>query len=150
MERAIDLLLQAKSIQQKEFAGGSPALARTFTNLGVAYWRAKRFAESKDSYESAIRAYGSMQGASAPHFASCLHQYAALLRVMQNFGEAEQAEVRATRQDVQSVLQGQPASPEASVIQSRTERHPTADSFDQQSAFRAVQPVPAALSSLSK
>ena len=112
LDRAIDLLLQAESIEEKSFGANSVPLARIFDNLAAAYQKSKRFADSKAAFEKAIRIYELQQAAFAPQFASCLHQYAALLRTMQDFGKAEQTEVRATRLDVQSVLSGQAVSPE--------------------------------------
>jgi len=101
-QESIELLLRAKAIQDKLPPG--LALARILNDLAIAYLKTGNVHEAKDYYEQAVRIYEAQQPPQSPQLATCLHQYATLLRSLGDFANAEQIEVRATRADVQTAL----------------------------------------------
>ncbi len=104
LKEAIELLLRAKEIEEKAGMINSLSLARIFDNLAAIYERSKQVTEARYYYEQAIRIYGSQEPNTVPSFAACLRHYAALLRELGDFANAEMVEVRATRTDVQSLM----------------------------------------------
>jgi hypothetical protein len=76
----------------------------TLTNLAAVYFAQKRYEESAATYKRAFVFRAALMGPDDPRWVDILRRYAIVLRVLEQYAEAEAVEVRATGIRVRSIL----------------------------------------------
>jgi tetratricopeptide (TPR) repeat protein len=104
---AIDLYKRAERIQEARLGPEHSDAAGTWRNLAVAYELAKQYGDADTAYRSAIRGYESGSGSGSPELSKCLREYAGLLRQLQRFSEAAEADVRASGIEVKTAIKAE-------------------------------------------
>ena len=106
---------RARMIQ--ESSGASLDLARTWRGIAAIQSSSKHLDEAAAAYENAIAAFKSSGAENGDDFSACMRAYAVLLRKLQRFNEAEQADLVATRLQVKAAIRvAQPAPDTASEL----------------------------------
>lgn len=101
--QAIDLYNRARQIDESTIGPVTPEMASIWRNLGIVYQRAKRYAESQNAYSTAIHIFEASPG-TAPQLSSCLRSDAYVLRKLERFSEAEEADLKASRLEVKGAI----------------------------------------------
>ncbi len=91
-------------------SGDDPALADPLLNLAALYIAERRFAETAPLYKRAIALREKAFGPDHPQLAKTLANYAAVLRKIEDYAEAEKVQVRATGIRVRMALHAADAS----------------------------------------
>lgn len=100
---ALALYEKAREIELRVYGPGSSQAAGVWRDMGVVDFAAKRLCDSEKAYSEAVAAYKAM-GARGEDFATCLREYAAVLRDLRRFQEAETADLQATRIQVTNAI----------------------------------------------
>ncbi|HEY1951114.1 MAG TPA: tetratricopeptide repeat protein [Bryobacteraceae bacterium] len=106
---AIDLYKRAERIQEARLGPEHSDAAGTWRNLAVTYELAKQYGDAETAYRSAIKGYESGSGSGSLELSKCLREYAALLRQLQRFSEAAEADVRASGIEVKTAIKAERA-----------------------------------------
>lgn len=104
--QAIDLYSHAREIDESTLGPVTQEVATIWRNLAITYQTAKRYAESKDAYVNAIHIFEfEAFSGSAPQLGSCYRSYAYVLRKLERFSEAEEADLKASKIEVRSAIE---------------------------------------------
>jgi tetratricopeptide (TPR) repeat protein len=103
---ALPLLKQAKDIREKKFGPASIQAANTWHLLAVVNRSGKNLDDAEAAYAQAVAAF-KIAGPDEPEFFDCLREYAVVLRHLQRFNDAEQADLLATRIQVKSAIRSE-------------------------------------------
>jgi tetratricopeptide (TPR) repeat protein len=85
-------------------------LADPLMNLAILYTAERRFAESAPLYLRALPLRERVLGADHSKLAEALENYAVVMRKLEEYAEAEKAQVRATRIRVRTALRAESES----------------------------------------
>jgi len=96
--------LKAIEIKRKTGPSLEASLASVYRNLADVYVVEKRYEDAKRCYSEAIHIWDATSAALNPQFAATLETYAQLLRKLEDYAGAEQAETRALGIRVRSSL----------------------------------------------
>jgi tetratricopeptide (TPR) repeat protein len=107
LNESIALYERAGAIEEKTYGPGGHEVGRTWRNLAIVYQVAKQYPAAGKAYGKAIHAFEISPGPDSPELLSCLRDYAGLLRKLERFGEAEQAEVRASGIQVRNAIKAE-------------------------------------------
>jgi tetratricopeptide (TPR) repeat protein len=101
--QAIDLYNRARQIDESTLGPMTPEMASLSRNLAIIYQTTKRYAESQTAYAQAIHILEALPGA-APELPGCLRSDADVLRKLERFSEAEQADLEASKIEVRTAI----------------------------------------------
>jgi non-specific serine/threonine protein kinase/serine/threonine-protein kinase len=96
-EEAIPLFERALTIRLGALSADHISIGQSHNNLGLAYRGAGRLPESEAAFQKALEVYRAALSPTHPQLAGTLENYAALLRLLQREGEAEEMEAEAER-----------------------------------------------------
>jgi tetratricopeptide (TPR) repeat protein len=99
-DEALQLFERARSIQERCLGPSNLQVARTWRNIGAVANAEKRFDDAAEAYAKATALFKTLPESSTPEFGLYLREYAALLRTMQRFSEAENVDLLAMRIEV--------------------------------------------------
>ena len=106
--QALDLYDRARQIDELSFGPASPFMPTIWRNIGIVYQTTKHFAEARDAYARAIHILETFSG-SGRQLESCLRSYADVLRKLQSFSEAEEADLEASKIEMRSAIAAEKA-----------------------------------------
>jgi tetratricopeptide (TPR) repeat protein len=100
------LLQRSLATYEQIFGFNHPSQAVTLTNLAAVYFAQKRYEASAATYKRAIVSRTALMGPDDLRWADILERYAQVLRVLEQYAEAEAVQVRATGIRVRNALRG--------------------------------------------
>ncbi|MGC2661110.1 MAG: tetratricopeptide repeat protein, partial [Bryobacteraceae bacterium] len=97
---------RARQIDEASLGPQTWELASIWRNLGIIYQKSKQYADAQFAYGRAIQIYELSPASSAQLF-SCLRADADVLRKLDRFSEAEQADVQASNIQVRTAIEAE-------------------------------------------